>query len=129
MKNPMAKNSKLRVYQYPACSTCKNALKFLKENDIPFESLHIVETPPTMAELKAVLKFVQQKGGTLRNLFNTSGLVYKEMGLSQKLPQMSEQEALELLANNGKLIKRPFVVSPQFTAVGFKPDEWATARP
>lgn len=118
------KTSPLRVYQYPNCSTCKNALKFLKEAKVPFDSVHIVDQPPSVAELQQVLTALKSEGGSLKNLFNTSGAVYKEMQLSTKLSDYSEAEALALLAENGKLIKRPFVVSKKFSAVGFKAEVW-----
>lgn len=113
--------SKLRVYQYDGCSTCKNALKFLTAKKAAFESIPIVEKPPTLAELKKMLAYYD---GKLGKLFNTSGQVYREMKLGEKLSSMSESEALALLAKNGKLVKRPFVLGDGFGFVGFKEDEW-----
>lgn len=113
--------SKVIVYEYQNCSTCKNALKFLEKSGVEFEKRPIVERPPSKAELKRMLGFV---GGNLRKLFNTSGLVYKEMKLGEKLESMTEAQALELLASNGKLVKRPFVLTDTAGLVGFKEDEW-----
>ena len=103
--------------QYPACSTCQKAKKWLTENNIEFTNRLIVEENPTVEELKA---WIPRSGLP----FNTSGLVYKELKLSEKLPAMSEEEQIALLATNGKLVKRPLVVTDSFVLVGFKPDEW-----
>lgn len=84
----------------------------------------IVDKPPSMKELKEMLAHLKENGGSIRQLFNTSGLVYKEMKLSEKLPQLSETEALKLLAENGKLVKRPFVIGEDTHLIGFKEDEW-----
>lgn len=109
-----------KVYEYAGCSTCRKALKFLDARKIPYEKHDITSIPPSPAELKAMLKQVRD----VRKLFNTSGLVYKEMRLSEKLPGMSEKEALDLLAHNGRLVKRPFVLGSDFGLVGFKEEEW-----
>lgn len=111
---------KWKVYEYGGCSTCKKALKFLDAKKVAYEKVDITTVPPTPAELKAMLGHVKD----IRKLFNTSGLVYKEMKLSEKLPEMSEKEALGLLAQNGRLVKRPFVLGGDFGLVGFKEDEW-----
>lgn len=110
----------LKVYEYDKCSTCKNALKFLDQRKVAYEKLPIVDQPPTLAELKRMLGFV----GDIRKLFNTSGLVYRELKLAEKLPSMSKGDALKLLASNGKLIKRPFALSESHGLVGFKEAEW-----
>jgi arsenate reductase (glutaredoxin) len=112
---------KVRVYEYDGCSTCRKALKFLDQKKVPHERVAIVENPPTKAELKKMLAF--QKGD-LKKLFNTSGLVYRELKVSDRLPGMSEDEALDLLASHGKLVKRPFVLTEKAGLVGFKEDEW-----
>ncbi len=115
----------MKVYEYKNCDTCRKALKFLDKKKIEFKSVAIVEQPPTQAELQAMLKHL---GGDLKKLFNTSGQLYRELKISEKLPSMSESEALALLAKHGKLVKRPFVVSkdgPLF--VGFKESEWDKA--
>ena len=113
----------MRVYEYEKCSTCRQALKFLDARKIAYEAVPIVETPPTLAELKTMLKHA----GDLRKLFNTSGLVYREMGLGEKLKTMSEAEALGLLAKHGKLVKRPFVLLKDRGLLGFKEEEWKAA--
>jgi arsenate reductase len=89
---------------------------------VKFEVLPIVDHPPTLAELKKMAAY----RGDFRKLFNTSGLVYKEMGLSKKLDSMTESEALKLLASNGRLIKRPFVLGPDFGLQGFREQDWKT---
>ena len=114
----------LKVYEYAKCSTCVKALKFLDAKKIACEKLPIVDQPPTEKELQAMLTALKQQGGSIKNLFNTSGLVYKEMNLSEKLPTLSESEAIQLLAKNGKLVKRPFVISKDVHLVGFKEDVW-----
>jgi arsenate reductase len=115
-----------KVYEYKNCSTCKNALKFLDTKKVKYESIPIVDQPPTMAELKTMLAHVKAGGGSFKNLFNTSGLQYRELEIGQKIKDgMTEDEALKLLAKNGKLIKRPFLLTEKTGAVGFKPDVWS----
>lgn len=97
------------------------ALKWLEENHIEFEERPIVEQNPTYEELK---EWYQMSGLPLKKFFNTSGLLYKEMQLKDKLPQMSEEEQLKLLATNGMLVKRPFVVGDGFVLTGFREKEW-----
>ena len=111
----------MKLYQYPNCSTCRKAIKYLDEANITFTSLHIVETPPSLAELKRMLASYD---GDIRKLFNTSGLVYRELNLKASLPSMTSNEALELLSQNGKLIKRPFLIGKKNGIVGFKPEIW-----
>lgn len=110
------------VLVYRKCSTCQKALKWLEENNVTFEERPIVEKNPTYEELKA---WYEKSGLPLKKFFNTSGLLYKELGLKDKLAQMSEEEQLELLATNGMLVKRPLVVGEEFVLVGFKEKEWA----
>src|ERR1700759_857587 len=98
---------KLRVYPYPPCSTCKKALKWLAAHGIEFESIHIVEHPPSKAELREALKGA---GIPLKKLFNTSGASYRDGGFGEKLQTMTKVEAIEALAKDGKLIKRPVVL-------------------
>jgi len=112
----------LKIYQYPKCSTCRKALKFLDANNISYTSIDITEKPPTKTELKQMLK---HQNGELRKLFNTSGVQYRELKIKDKLPTMSEVEALDLLSQNGKLIKRPFLLSNTTGFVGFKEDAWS----
>ena len=107
--------------QYPACSTCQKAKKWLTENKIEYTNRLIVEDNPTTEELKA---WIPLSGLPVKKLFNTSGVVYKELKLSSKLPTMTEEEQIALLATNGKLVKRPLVVTDHFVLVGFKPEEW-----
>jgi len=116
----------LKIYAYSGCSTCKNALKWLKQHAIPCEEIAIRETPPSLMELKAMLA---AHGGDLRRLFNTSGMDYRALGLKDKLPAMSADSALHLLAENGNLVKRPFVIDSKNKVhlVGFKEDEWKAA--
>jgi arsenate reductase len=113
----------LRVYEYAKCSTCRQALKFLDARKVPHERVPIVDEPPTPAELRAMRAFT----GDLKRQFNTSGVVYREMGLGEKLKTMSEEEALALLSRNGKLIKRPFVLLKDRGLLGFKENEWKAA--
>ena len=110
------------VLVYRKCSTCQKALKWLEENNVTFEERPIVEKNPTYEELKA---WYEKSGLPLKKFFNTSGLLYKELGRKAKLAQMSEEEQLELLATNGMLVKRPLVVGEEFVLVGFKEKEWA----
>lgn len=115
----------LKVYCYDGCSTCKRALKFLDEREVRYEKIPIVKEPPTKPELRQMLSYIEANGGTFRNLFNTSGEQYREMKLSSKLKDgMTEAQALELLAKNGKLVKRPFVIGSDFGLLGFKEDLW-----
>ena len=110
------------VLVYRKCSTCIKALKWLEANNIVFEERPIVEQNPTYEELKA---WYQMSGLPLKNFFNTSGMIYKEMKLKDKLPQMSEEEQLQLLATNGMLVKRPLVVGEDYVLTGFKENKWA----
>lgn len=107
--------------QYPACSTCQKAKKWLTENEIAYTNRLIVEENPTVEELKA---WTSLSGLPLKKFFNTSGVVYKELKLSEKLPNLSEEEQIILLATNGKLVKRPLLVTDTLVLVGFKPQEW-----
>ncbi len=109
------------VLHYPKCSTCKKALQWLKDNQIEFEERHIVEQNPTEQELG---EWYHKSGLPLKKFFNTSGNLYKEQNLKNKLPQMSEEEQLALLATNGMLVKRPLVVGDDFVLTGFKEAEW-----
>ena len=106
---------------YPKCSTCQKAKKWLDEHNIEYTERHIVENNPSYQELKA---WYEKSGLALKKFFNTSGLLYKEMELKSKLPSMSEEEQLKLLATNGMLVKRPIVVAGEKIFVGFKESEW-----
>ena len=109
------------VLVYRKCSTSIKALNWLEENNIEFEERPMKEENPTYEELKA---WYQMSGMPLKKFFNTSGLLYKDMGLKDKLPQMSEDEQLQLLATNGMLVKRPLVVGEDYVLAGFKEKEW-----
>lgn len=111
----------LRIYSYEKCGTCRKALKFLAARGVEAKVIPIREQPPSRAELKRMLGLV---GGEMRKLFNTSGLDYKALKLKDKLPRMSEAEALDLLSKNGNLVKRPFALSRKGGTVGFKEEEW-----
>lgn len=106
---------------YPRCSTCQKAKKWLEEHNIEFTERNIVEENPSFDELQTWYK---QSGLPLKKFFNTSGLVYKEMQLKDKLPSMSEEEQLKLLASNGMLVKRPMVINEDKVLVWFKEAEW-----
>ena len=110
------------VLVYRKCSTCLKALKWLEGNQVEFEERPIVEENPTYEELK---EWHGTSGLPLKKFFNTSGLLYKEMNLKEKLPAMSEEEQLKLLSTNGKLVKRPLVVGDDFVLTGFKEAQWA----
>ena len=109
--------------EYPKCSTCQKAKKWLDEHQISYEDRHIVENNPTFEELK---DWYERSGLPLKKFFNTSGMLYKEMKLKDKLPEMSEEEQLKLLATNGMLVKRPLVVDGDRVLTGFKMAEWET---
>lgn len=110
-----------KVYQYGKCSTCRKALRFLEEQGVSYQAIDITERPPSKAELGAMLR---AQDGELKKLFNTSGQQYRELKMKDKLPTLSDKEALELLSQNGKLVKRPFVLCGKNGAVGFKQQEW-----
>lgn len=107
--------------QYPKCSTCQKAKAFLVEQGAVFTDRHIVENNPTYEELKLWYK---RSGLPLKRFFNTSGLLYKQMNLKERLPSMTEEEQLHLLASNGMLVKRPLLVGDTFVLPGFRPEEW-----
>lgn len=112
------------IYTLRNCSTCRAAVKWLGARGIGFVEKPIRETPPSVAELRTML--AGQPGG-LRRLFNSSGLEYRALGLAQKLPGMSEADALALLAGNGSLVKRPFLLGPGVALVGFDEKTWAAS--
>lgn len=107
---------------YPKCSTCQKAKKWLDEQDIKYTERHIVDNNPSYEELK---EWYNKSGLPLKRFFNTSGLLYKEMQLKDKLPTMNEEEQLKLLATNGMLVKRPLVVNGDMVLIGFQEAEWA----
>ena len=108
--------------EYPKCTTCKRAKKWLDEHELVYEDRHIKEENPSAAELKA---WHTKSGLPLKKFFNTSGLLYKSMGLKDKLPTMSEEEQYELLSTDGMLVKRPLIIDGDTILVGFKESEWA----
>lgn len=111
----------ITVYCYSRCSTCKKALKWLDENGIEHEVLDIKEDHPDEDLLR---KYYAMSGLPLKRFFNTSGIQYREMGLSKKLPDMSDDEQIALLATDGMLVKRPLVVGDDFVLTGFRENEW-----
>lgn len=113
----------MKIYIYSKCSTCKKAMEFLKTRVKPssVDVKEITDTPPTIEELKTMLKHV---GGDIKKLFNTSGILYREMRMSDKLKAMSEKEALSLLHSNGMLVKRPFLLGKDFGLVGYREKAW-----
>ena len=110
--------------EYPKCSTCQKARKWLEGQGAAFTARHIKEDAPTREELA---DWYQRSGLPLKKFFNTSGLKYKELALKDKLPGMSEDEQLTLLASDGMLVKRPILVGNDFVLVGFREKEWAAA--
>ncbi|MBO36110.1 MAG: ArsC family transcriptional regulator [Verrucomicrobiales bacterium] len=113
----------LKIYEYKGCGTCRKAVKWLEARGEEFQRVAIREQPPTEAELRRMLKVY---GGNIRRLFNTSGGDYKALNLKDKLPGMSEADAIGLLMGNGNLVKRPFVLVPGGGVVGFREEEWET---
>lgn len=108
--------------EYPKCTTCQKAKKWLDDHGISYTGRHIKENPPTYEELKA---WHARSGLPLRRFFNTSGLVYKALNLREKLDGMSEDEQLRLLATDGMLVKRPLIVRDDLVLTGFREAEWA----
>lgn len=107
--------------EYPKCSTCQKAKKWLDDNGFAYESRHIKEQNPTYDELK---EWYEQSGLPLKKFFNTSGLLYKSMSLKDKLPTMRDEEQLRLLATDGMLVKRPLIISDEVILTGFRQKEW-----
>lgn len=107
--------------EYPKCSTCQKAKKWLDDNGFSYDSRHIVENNPSYEELKL---WYQESGLPLKRFFNTSGLLYKSMQLKDKLPNMSEDEQLKLLTTDGMLVKRPIIITDDVILTGFKEKEW-----
>lgn len=113
--------SKVNIYVYGKCSTCKAAIHFLKEQGVAFVEKEITKTPPTVEELRKMLHY---KKGHLKALFNTSGQMYRELKLNEKLDEMPLEDALNLLSQNGMLVKRPFLLGDNFGLTGFNEVEW-----
>lgn len=114
---------KIKVYGYRKCDTCRKAYKFLESRGLAFDEVDITETAPSAKELRSMLTALD---GKTKSLFNTSGQAYRDGKVGALLPSLSDAEALKMLAANGRLVKRPFMlVDGQAKAVGFKPDIWA----
>jgi len=107
--------------EYPKCSTCQKAKKWLVGHEISFEDRHIAEQNPTEDELR---EWIARSGLEIKKFFNTSGLKYKELGLKDKLKEMSDEEKIRLLSGDGMLVKRPLVITGQHVLVGFKEKDW-----
>jgi arsenate reductase (glutaredoxin) len=116
--------SKLKVFQYPNCGTCKKALKWLDAHRVAYESVDITREPPTRAELERVLALT---GLPIKKLFNTSGMAYREGNYAERLAGMSERDALTALTKNGKLVKRPVVLGANVALVGFRDQDYEQA--
>ena len=110
--------------EYPTCTTCKKAKKWLDDNGISYEDRHIKENNPTYEELKS---WYEKSGMPLKKFFNTSGIQYRALELKDKLPSMTEEEQLQLLATDGMLVKRPLVVADGVVLTGFKAEDWEKA--
>lgn len=110
--------------EYPKCTTCRKARTWLTTNGFTFDSRHIVEDNPTVDELRS---WLARSGLPLKKFFNTSGQKYRELGLKDKLPNLSEDEQLTLLASDGMLVKRPILVGENFVLVGFRETDWRAA--
>ena len=123
MKTSEDKNVKFKYLflEYPKCSTCLKAKKWLDEHGVSYEDRHIIEDNPTAEELK---DWHQRSGLPLKRFFNTSGMKYRELGLKDQLPEMSEEEQYKLLATDGMLVKRPLIVGDDFVLIGFKEAQW-----
>ena len=107
--------------EYPRCTTCRKAKKYLEENNIEFVDRHIVEENPSKDELK---EWLNKSGLPIKKFFNTSGVLYREMQLKDKVKELPEDELLDILASNGMLVKRPIVIKGNTVLVGFKEEEW-----
>lgn len=110
--------------EYPKCTTCKKAKSWLAENGVEFTDRHIVENNPTEEELKT---WIEKSGLPLKRFFNTSGMKYRELGLKDKLNEMTEEEQIALLATDGMLVKRPLLIGEDFVIPGFKEAAWKEA--
>ena len=107
--------------EYPKCSTCKKAKKWLEKNKVEFVDRNIIQETPTVDELK---EWIEKSGQEIKKWFNTSGLKYKELNLKEKLITMNDKEKIELLASDGMLIKRPLLISEKVILIGFKEEMW-----
>ena len=114
----------IKVYCYSRCSTCKKALKWLDDKNVDYKLIDIIEYNP---DEKTLCQLYKKSGLPLKKFFNTSGQLYREMELSKKLPDMSEDEMLKLLASDGMLVKRPILITSEIVLTGFKEEEWEKA--
>lgn len=112
---------KYLLLEYPKCSTCRNVKKWLDEHKVSYDDRHIIDQHPSAEEL---IEWISRSELPLKSFFNTSGLVYKALHLKEKLPTMNEEEQIQLLASDGKLIKRPLLIGENLVLVGFKTAEW-----
>lgn len=113
--------TKFLFIEYPKCSTCQKAKKWLDNHNISYQDRHIIDNRPTVDELQL---WVKQSGKDLKSFFNTSGLVYKSLNLKNSLPKMSEEEKYQILASNGMLVKRPLLIGEDFVLTGFREADW-----
>jgi arsenate reductase len=115
----------IKIYEYDSCSTCKKALKYLDARKKTYEKVPVVERPPTVSELEAMLGYLKASGKTFKNLFNISGEQYRALKIGDRIKAgMTEEDAIALLSKNGKLIKRPFLLTPKGGATGFQAEAW-----
>ena len=115
----------IKIYEYAGCSTCRKALKYLDAKNKKYERVGIVEQPPTVAELRTMVGYLEASGRTFRHLFNTSGEQYRALKIGDRIKAgMTEAEAIALLAKNGKLVKRPFLLTDKGGATGFQEETW-----
>lgn len=109
------------ILHYPKCTTCKKAIKYLKDNNIKFTERDIVKDNPKQEELK---KWIRQSGIDIKKFFNTSGMKYREMNLKERLKQLTDEEKIKILSKDGMLVKRPLLITEDKILVGFKEKEW-----
>jgi arsenate reductase (glutaredoxin) len=111
----------LTVYEYPKCSSCQKAKKWLKENEVAFQPVHIVDNPPSKEKLKDLIEL---SGLEMKKFFNTSGMNYRELGMKEKMKTAADAELLDILASDGMLIKRPIATDGKSVTVGFKEEQY-----
>lgn len=111
----------MKIWKYNRCGSCRKAIKYLEEKGIDYEALEILDTPPSVEDLKKMLNYMD---GNLKKLFNTSGVQYREGNYKEKIKDLSESEAFKILSENGALVKRPFLLGDDFGTVGFKEELW-----
>lgn len=109
------------ILEYPKCSTCKKAIKFLNDNNIKYEDRDIVKNNPTEEELK---DWIKQSDKDIKSFFNTSGIKYRELNLKEKLKDMTFEEKIKILASDGMLVKRPLLITKDKILIGFKENQW-----